>query len=490
MAGLNENGGFDTPTWAEIISEVEKDLQQAYDNPQFTVEDNENFGQLVKIVSERESRAWQAQEQVYRTWTRNGAEGDFLDELYALNGIFREGATAGVGDAVVETNESADNFTPIDAGTLFSGVNGIQYATAAEYLVSDRVVAYKVNATNTPLNTYNFTVQNRTTGVTTSASFTLNNPSTASRLAFLGSIKTFLQSVNSAESNIQLDEQNLTLYYGFNTAYDLKGLLNTVDMAITPSLGNRFSLAECVATTTGFNPLSSKGITSMSPVPIGYVSVTNITPFATGTEIETDAAFIERAEQLSDGPRSCTRPAIISGLLENVQGIDKVSINKVVEDGVVKVTPIVIGGETADIAEELYKRQGINNIFSGNVSYVVDTLDNKTEEIRFSRGETQQLAIRVTYRTTTNVSLTENEQNSINTSLVDLSESWQLGSKIFNFTLMSATSGSVATNKFSQLLLEAKKVEEPDSAYTSQDYQALPTELPDLITTNISYRLV
>lgn len=490
MAGLNENGGFDTPTWAEIISEVEGDLQQAYNNPQFTVEDNENFGQLVKIISERESRAWQAQEQVWRGWTRNGAEGPFLDELYALNGVFREGATSGVGDAVVETDSSADNFTPIDAGTLFSGVNGIQYATKVEHRVSDRVTAYKVDATNIALDTYNFTVQNRTTGVSYSSSFTLSNSNTASRLAFITSLQTFLQSVNTEETNIQLDEANLTLYYGFNVGFDLKGLTNTVDMSITPSLGNRFTLAECVATTTGFNPLAAKGITSMSPVPIGYVSVTSITPFASGSEIETDAAFTERADQLSDSPRSCTRPAIISGLLNNVPGVEKVSVDKVVENGIVKVTPIVIGGETDKIAEELYKKQPINNVFSGNVSYVVDTLDNKTEEIRFSRGETQQLSVRVSYRTTTNISLTETEQKAINDNLVDLSESWQLGSKIFNFTLLSTVSGSVVSNKFAQLLVETKKVEEPDSAYSSEDYQADPTELPDLITTNISYRLV
>lgn len=490
MAGLNKNGSFDTPTWAEIISEVESDLQQAYNNPQFTVEDNENFGQLVKIISERESRAWQAQEQVYRGWTRNGAEGPFLDELYALNGVFREGSTSGVGDAVVETDSSADNFTPIDAGTLFSGVNGIQYATTVEHLVCDRVTAYKLDATNTPLNTYNFTVQNRTTGVTTSASFTLSNPCTTSRLAFLTSIQTFLQSVNENESNIQLDSVNLILYYGFNPAYDLKGLLNTVDLSTTPSLGNRFTLAECVATTVGFNPLASKGITSMSPVPIGYVGVSSITPFASGSEIETDAAFTERANQLSDSPRSCTRSAVISGLLDNVSGVEKVSIDKVVENGIVKVTPIVIGGETDKIAEELYNKQPIDNIFSGNVSYVVDTLDNKTEEIRFSRGETQQLTIRVSYRTTTNISLTETEQQTINNNLVDLSESWQLGSKIFNFTLLSTVSGSVVTNKFAKLLVETKKVEEPDSSYSSADYQARATELPDLITTNIVYRLV
>ena len=201
-------------------------------------------------------------------------------------------------------------------------------------------------------------------------------------------------------------------------------------------------------------------------------------------------AFTERADQLSDSPRSCTRPAVISGLLNNVPGVEKVSVDKVVENGIVKVTPIVIGGETNKIAEELYKKQPIDNVFSGNVSYVVDTLDNKTEEIRFSRGETQQLSVRVSYRTTTNISLTETEQKAISDNLVDLSESWQLGSKIFNFTLLSTVSGSVVSNKFAQLLVETKKVEDPDSAYSSADYQADPTELPDLITTNISYRLV
>ncbi|CAH9016782.1 putative baseplate J/gp47 family protein [Vibrio phage 193E37-1] len=487
MAGLNDKGVFETPTWATIISEIEASLQQAYNNPKFTVEDNENFGQLIKTQAERENRVWEAMNQVYNVWTRNGAEGVFLDEMFALNGIFRESATSGVGDAVVQTNSSAVDSTLIVAGTLFNGNNGLQYANRNDVLVSDRVTAYKVDASSLPLDTYNLEVTNRVTGSNFTQSFTLAAGDNTSRLNFIKSLEVFLKTVNTSETNIVRDEQNLTLYYGFNTAFDLVGLSETISLFSSPSLGNRYSLVESVATKTGFHTLGSRGINAMTPVPVGYVSVTNIKPFSNGSDIETDAAFIERARDVSDNPRSATRTAIVSALLNTVEGVDKVSINKIVNNGIVEVTPIVIGGSTEDIAKELYKRQGINNQFLGEENFTVETLDGKTENIRFTRGITTPLSLRVTYKTVSNSGLSENEQTAINTNLINLSESWQLGSLIFNFSLLAAVSGSVSTNRFSQLKVEVKRSSDPDSSYSTQDFQALPQELPDLLASGIIY---
>lgn len=487
MAGLTDEGLFERPSLTDIISEVEVSLREAFQIPEFTVEDNENIGQLVKVEADRENKVWQALEQIYRIWTLDGAEGSFLDETYALNGIFREGATAGSGDAVVETDSSAIDSTLIVTGTLFSGTNGLQYASLVDNIVSSRVTAYNVDATSIPLDTYNFTITNRVTDEVFAQSVTLAAGDTASREAFLTTIQAFLQSVNPSETNIHLDTPNLTLYWGFNAAFDLVGLEETTDFAVTPSVGNRFTLVECVATTTGFNPLGPRSITAMSVLPTGYVSVTNINQFSSGTDIETDAAFVERARQTSDSPRSATRTAIISGLLNNVEGVQSVSVDKRVVGGTVEVEPIVIGGEIVDIATELYNRQGINNIFSGTISYDVPTLDGKVETIRFTRGITQQLNVRIKYKTATNTALSETEQSAVIQNLLDLSETWRLGYLIFNFSLLSAVSSAVEINRFTSLVVETKELEEPDTSYTTSDYQADPDILPDLLSPNILF---
>lgn len=479
--------GFDVNTLAQNILEYQTGLQNAYNNPSLSIEDNERLGHLMKLIADRETKVWQAIQQVYQGWTLNGAESIFLDEIFALNGVFRNGATAGVGDAVIEVDNTSLDSTEIIAGTIFNATNGIQYATSSSTLVSTRVTAYKVDASSASLATYNLTITNNDTDEVFSSSHTLSSSSTSARLNFLNSIRTALLLVNPDEDNLYIDQDNLVLYWGFDEAYELKGLTQDVELLSTPTLGNRYALVEATAVTAGFYPLVVGGISTVSPLPTGYVSVTNLTAFSDGTNIETDAAFIERARTVTDSPRSSTRAAIIAGLLTNVTGIQRAIIEKVITDGIVSVTPIIIGGETASIAQELYRTQPINNQYSGTESYQVDTEDEGVETIRFSRGSSQQMSIRVTYSTVNGTALTDNEITNAKANLLDTSESWALGTAIFNFSLLSSVSQATTSNRFSSLLVEMKRLEDPDSSYSSATYNPATTELPDLVEDNITF---
>lgn len=488
MAGGLTATGFNRSSLQELISELEKDFQDGFSNPQISVEDNENLGQLIKIFSNRENLVWQAMEQSYNSQTINGAEGPYLDEIFARNGIFRENATSGSGFAVVETNSSAIDSTQIVAGTLFNGENGVQYSSPSSVPVSQRVTAYKLDATSIALGSYTLTVKNRVTDVTFNDTFNLSSGATTARQTFIDNIRTFLQSVNPSETNIYESASGLILSWGFDSAFKLRGLEQSVDFQSSPSLGNRYTLVEAVATTTGLNPLQAEQIVSMSILPTGYVSVTNINPFSSGTDVETDAAFVERARTVSNNPRSATRPAIVSGLLQNVAGIEKVKFDKVINSGVVGVTPIVIGGEIADIANELYRTQPINNSYLGTIATDVSTEDGETESIRFTRGVSQALNIRVTYSTDINTPLTETETNTAITNLTDFSEQWQLGETIFNFQLLSAVSSAQGNlGRFKSLLVEVKKEGDPDTSYSNADYVAASNELPTLKSEDIQF---
>ena len=481
------NGRFERETLSDLILSYENDVRVKYNNPKFSIEDNENIGQLLKMLAGRENNFWQTLEEVYNSWSRNGAEGAFLDEIFALSGVFREKATAGSGDAVVETTSSSIDSTSVAIGTIFSGTNGGQYAATATQFVSSRVTAYRVDGKSVSLAIYNLAIEELKTGKEVRGSFTLSDGSDAARLNFLKSLKTFLGGINSEEKNIYLDEDNLVLYWGFDSAYELKGLTNTVKLLSSPSLGNRYSLIECVNTQTGFNPLDKGGIGSISIPPAGYVSVTNLSEFSSGSDVETDAAFVERARSEVDSPRSATRNAILAGLLANVDGIEKLKFDKSVSQGIVSVTPVIIGGEIQDIAEELYRTQPINNVYSGDIQFTINTEDDDQEVISFSRGKQQQLGVRVRYKTTTNTELSSQEKVLAKTNLTNLSESWKLGENIFNFSLTSAVSAAVTYSRLRSLVVEVKKLEEPDSAYSSADYQADSTELPDLLAENIQF---
>lgn len=486
MNGLT-NTGFEVNSLTQNILDYQTSLQNAYNNPKISVEDNEHLGQLIKLIADRETKVWQAIQQVYQVWTRNGAEAIFLDEMFALNGIFRNAATSGVGDAVVQVDNTTLNTTEVIAGTLFNGENGVKYATKDTQLISSRVAAYRVEGANVGLDTYNLTLTNNVTGEVFSSSHTLSSPSDSARLVFLQGLKTSFDRLNTSEDYSYIDEENLIFYYGFDAAYQSRGLKEDIQLLSTPTLGNRYALIEATGTTTGFNPLGVGEIATMTPLPDGYVSVTNLTQFSDGTNVETDAAFVERARTVTDSPLSSTRAAVIAGVLSNVQGVQRILIDKQVNNGVVEVTPIIIGGSTEDIAKELYRTQPIDNQYLGSESFQVDTEDESTEVIRFSRGTSQQLSVRVTYSTVNSTPLNESEISQAKSSLLDTSESWDLGRKIFNFSLLSSVSNSVGNNRFSTLLVEIKKEQEPDTSYTSNDYIPSIDELPDLVENNIEF---
>lgn len=487
MAITLTSTGITRDTLQETIEGIEKDLQDAFGNPSISAEDDENLGNLIKVLANRENLACQAIEQLWSYSTLNGAEGAFLDEIFALNGTFRQTATASSGFAVVETDSGADNTTAIEAGTIFGTTTDKSYANTTEASVSERVCAYSLTGSDISIGSYSFSVTNRSTDEEYNTIIALAESTSTARLSFLTTLQTFLQSVNTDESNIYLDETNVVLYYGFDSAYELVGLEQNINLEITPSLGNRFTLVEVTATETGYNYLRAGEVISISPLPTGYVSITNLDVFSTGSEIETDAAFIERAQATSDSPSSSTRPAIISALLDNVDGVESVKINKEVIDGVVYVTPIVIGGEGQDIAEELYLKQPIDCIFSGELSYTVTTSDGDPETVYFTRGTETPLSVKITYITTNGTTFTDTEQDDIITNLTDLAEEWSMGSKIYNAQLTAAIYNAVDYNRLTSLVVQVKLLDDDVTAYTSSDYESGSSELPSLVEDNIVF---
>ncbi len=485
--GFNSSGQLQIDSLTQNVASYQTQLRQVFNNPTISVEDNERLGQLIKLIADRETKVWQAIQQVFQGWTRNGAEGVFLDEIFALTGNFRQPATSGGGDAIVQVDNTSIDSTPVTIGSSFSAENGIQYVVQRQQLVSDRVTAYRIVGSGITLGTYALRITNRTTGSTRNSSHTLASTTNAARLVFLQGLLVELQAVNPAETNIRLDEASLILYYGFDEADALTGLQQTVGLLSTPTLGNKYCLIEAIAATTGFNQLFSGQITALAPLPLGYVSVTNLADFVAGQNVETDAAFIERVRNTVDSPQSATRAAIIAGLRANVPAIQQLSFSKVVTNGIVSITPVIIGGATEDIGDELYRTQAINNTYSGTTTHTVNTEDGDTEVIRFSRGSVTELALRITYTTVDNGVLTDNEQQIARTNLTNLSEAWRLGLKVFNFSLLSAVSSAVPANTFSALSVEVKEVDQPDSAFTTMDYQPSATVLPDLLSENISF---
>lgn len=489
--GLTDTG-FSLPSLSDVILDTEKDLQEAFGNNNITAEDTERLGHFIKVNAAREHRAWQAQAQTYDSWTRNGAEGTFLDEGFALRGRFRKGATSGTGDAVVAVDSTSLDSTAIPVGTSFTGRNGITYVNTTEALASQRVVAYKMDGTVASLGRYTLTVtdQNGNENIET---FTLASSTDAARLSFTTDVFNFLSSIEDTQengnSNVQLDTENIIVYWGFDEAFELIGLENEYTFLMgTNTLGTRYFSVEVTASTRGFNPLYSKSITAISETPTGYVLVTNLKPFSSGSDTQTDAAFIENQSKSVDDVVNGTRAAIRTALL-NIDGVDRVFLEKSVTDGVVSVSWVVVGGTTEAIAQTLAKTQPINNYYFGDTVTQVDTVDDDTEEIRFTRGSELEMSVRITYQTKKGNALTDGEISSIKSNLLDLSEQWGLGGTIiFNSQLEAAVyAGGSTTSRFTNVTVEVKEVLEDETEYSTDNYTVAISSYPTLVADNINF---
>lgn len=487
MGGLTKDG-WSRSNLTELLAETEKDLQDAYQNPNISLEDDGNLGVLVKTLVNRENKVWQALEAADNARTMNGAEGEFLDEIYAKQGIFREGKTAGNGNAIVITGKNAVDFTVIPVGSLFSADNGAQYVLEDEYLVFEYVIAYRLEGDELEnLGNYAFDMIDRVTGIRTQFSVTLNNLSDSSKLIFMRSLRDNLATALPDEEYLILDEDNLILRFGLNTFDVPIGLSHTLTFRMNNTIGKRYTEVPVKCTTKGYLPLLQGGITGMSPPIDGLEGATNNTTFFSGTDIETDAAFISRVRRSTNTATSATRDAIVAAVLRNVPEVRDMQIKKEVVGGVVNIYPVVIGGTDAEIAKAIYDSQGIDCNMLGSFSYPISTADGDSEIIRFSRGVDKPLSVRVRFVTVDGTPLSTSEKQSATDSLVNLGSSWGIGDTIFNAQFSAAIFGTIAFNRFKQLIVETKDKSFPPESFNSDNVECNFTELATLISEDIQF---
>lgn len=483
--GISGDYGFYRPNNSEVIEDTQQSLKDTFGN-ELNVGESSYADKLIKVQANREFKVWQQLEATYNAQTLNGAEGEFLDELHAYQGIPRNGATFGTGEAIVETNSDTNDIEQITTNTTFSTIGGSLFTVETNRTISDHVKGYKIEGDTLQAGSYTFHVTN-SYNVETTATYALISNDDVDRLVFFNNLKTFFDSAlpdDNTSVMINTTANKVSFYVGFTFSdndYLFTGTEETFKLKFgSLHIGNRFSEHSVLSNETGYNPVASNNINSITPTPTGYVSVTNIESFFSGSDVETDAAYTVRALQQADAPHSGTRPAILSSLL----AIDEVvgaSLTKQVDltTGLVTVEPVIFGGLTEDIAGVLYNTQPINNQYIGDISYLVATEDGKTETIQFSRGTDLKLSVRVEYKPLNGIPLSNAEQTEIQLSVEDVNSNIPVGGTVFNGQLSGAVF-EVNPQRFTQLTLKIKLESEPDSSYSTVDYVPQPSELPRL----------
>ncbi len=480
------SSGFYCPTLQEVITYNLELRATELGIP--TPAENSLIGMQSKVTSLAEFKMWQQLQSTYLSQTKAGAEGIFKDEMYGFLGTIRKGATSSTGEVIVEVGEGASDTTSILKDSTVSSEDHT-YTTDTSVMVRDKVRAYKIQGVTLVAGTYGFSITN-SSGTNTTGSFVLTSDSDADRKAFFDNLKTlFDTALPSDTASVFVDESvsgDYGFYVGFSSNKLVTGTTNTFKLEFTSltSIGNRYTEVSVTATETGSKVLAPYKIKDILPTPTDYKSVTNLTSFNSGTDVESDASYTYRAEQRSDSPQSSTRPAIISRML-GVADVRAFVLDKQISvGGVVTLTPIVLGGVTEDIATTLYQTQAGNNSYEGVISHAVATEDGSTETIRFTRAQELERSVRITYNPIDNTNLSDSEKTSILKAIDNLVGGTTIGETEFNSVIKGAVFNT-NPKRFRTLSVETKNT--TGGTWSDQDFIPQPQQIPTLSSTRVEF---
>ena len=496
MAYGLSSAGFTRPTLTDIIADTKREYKYVF-GQNLNVAENSFLDKLITIQAEREYSLWELMENVYYSQTLTGAEGKYLDDIYSKQGVYRKAATKASGKVFVGIDNTVPYYFEFGAG-VYTTLNGT-FSNTTSTIVTGNISAQTIKSTDLVLGNYAFTLVD-TDGDTQTLTLTLTNLSIGSSQlnSFFSVIKDFIIQYTTDKNDdlIQIDTLAGILYIGYDTSLNLAGLNTTVDFKVSPICGTRYVNLEFQAISAGYNPILDSTVTEITPKPSGYVSATNPVDFYSGTNVESDAEYRARAS-VPNSTGAATRPAIINGMYNKVSDLSKVKLfpnptNNITDEGVPPYSLMVVtyGGTTTSITQAIYDLIGCPTNTYGTISSSIQTEDGSTEIIYYTPATEKRLDIRVRYTPVNGKQLSTSEKTAIQTSLVTLSESFDINTTVFNLQLQSAVVAAVNLSRFSQLIVESKNVGDPDTSYTQSNVTPSATELCTYLSDNISFVII
>lgn len=488
--GLN-NYGFTFPTFEEISSETKQSLKNVF-GESLNTESNSVLDKIVSVLSEREYQQWLLMASVFSSQTMQGAEGIYLDDLFGKRGIYRRGRTKATGDIALTMDNTVDYYTILSKEDYTIDED---YVLTTDVQMSGNIIAQKILNKDLNLGDYIFYIFNQNVNETRSLSLTLTDKGTSSQSLnnFLNAIKSFIvdNTIASNEDRIFIDSASGSLYIGYDTSFQIIGLNARIDFKSTPAMGDKTFLASVIAKEAGARQKDVYSVTTISPEPAGFVAITNIKPFNSGSDIESDTEYRARATSTAQTAMAATRPAIISRLLNEVEGVEKVKIfdNPTPHTNSLGIPPfkfntVVYGGTTEDISRMLYQLIACSNATYGAVGFEITTEDSQTEWVFHTKAESRPLSLLVKYRGST---LSSTEKNTITTALLAVFSGTDIGGTIYNTQLTTAVGSAINIGRFKNIEVLLKDVTAPDADFSSDDFIAEYNQVPVLSAINISF---
>lgn len=480
--------GFNLPPMGDLVEETKKTFKSAF-GEDFNTESNSVADKLIQIFNEREYQLWLLMGSVYYAQTMQGAEGVYLDDLLSKRGIYRLGKTRSTGTIEMEIEASVPYNTVYSADSY---VVDSDYELANDVQVAGNIVAQLIKGTDLSVGNYRFQIENTTDQAVKTLSLNLSATSGTPLITFFGQIKDFIvdNTILSNQDRIIIDSTEGALYIGYDTNKEVIGLSSRVDLRVNPSVGTRTISMDVRAINPGELSRDVNSVRGISPVPTGFVDLNNMTAFIDGSDVESDNEYKIRAATLvNDG--KATRPAILSALLNKVEGIEKVRIfnNNTDKTNAYGIPPyrfmvVVYGGSTAEISRVLYETEAVSNNTYGDTFYDITTEDDQVERIWHTKARARELDVRIRYR---GRPLSVNEETAIANALTTAVNGAMIAGTLYNVQLVGTVLSSTTPSRFTQVYVDIKNKGEPDSAYVNTDITALTTQVFTLEPEDVSF---
>lgn len=487
--GLTE-AGFGLPSMTDLNEETKNTFKTVFgDN--FNTDTNSIADKLISILNEREHQLYELMASVYSAQTMQGAEGIYLDDLLGKRGIYRLGKTRSTGSVVMTVDETVPYNMVYSSSTY--DIDGGSYQLSNDVQVAGNIIAHKFVGSRMPLGNYRFEIQNTTDSSNQVLVLPLTSQSGPALLSFFSNIKTFIveNTIQSNQDRILIDSAEGTLYIGYDTDKTLIGLSSRVDFRSSPLAGDKTVLMDVRSVEAGYIAREAHSIRSISPTPSGFVAIDNLVAFTDGSDVESDNEYRLRAASTLTASGKATRPAILSALLNGVEGIEKVKIFNNNTDsenaqGIPKYQFMVVcyGGSTEQISQVLYDTIALSNNTYGTTFHDIDTEDGQVERIWHSKAVARPVSARVRYR---GRPLSVSEQTSISTGIVQLINGLAIADTIYNVQLVGIVLNSTTPGRFTQVFVDIKNKSDPDTSYTNSDVVAGITEVFVIETEDVTF---
>ena len=483
--------GFAIPSLDDLIADTKQSLVRTF-GENFNTQSNTIVDKLTTILNEREYQLILLAASVYSAQTIAGAEGIYLDELFGKRGIYRRGKTRGSGTVEMVVNNTVP-YNMVYSASAYNIDSG-NFVLSQDTPVAGNIFAQQILNTDWIIGAYTFQIVNQLDGTTKTLNLTLTNkaPISAALIRFMSAIKDFIVLITTQLNDVRIfiDSVAGSMHIGYDSDKILIGLNSRVDFRSSPILGIRTLTMDVISVEAGAISREKNTVTNITPTPSGFLSLDNMNAFNDGSDVETDTEYKLRAMASVSSSSAATRPAVISAVL-NVEGVSKVRVfsNNTGSPNQYGIPPykfetVVYGGSTEDISETLYRTIALSNATYGNVFYDITTEDDQTERIFHTKATARRLAVRVRYK---GKLLSKTEQDTIKDAIESVVAPLNIADTLFNIQLVSAVGSSISSGRFTQLYVEVKDLEDPDTSYTTADITAEMTEVFDLDPEDITF---